>query len=244
MRSSRTLVIGDIHGGLKALEQVLKRAEVSVEDHLIFLGDYVDGWSDSVRLIDYLIALDKTHHCTFIKGNHDELCLSWLSENKHNPDWLKHGGQTTKEGYEKLSKSQIQEHILFYQALLPYKIDQENRLYLHAGFTNLHGPHKEYFSRMLSWDRSLWELALATRIPKDDPYYPKRLKLFKEVFIGHTPLTRIGKDTPFEANNVWNVDTGAAFTGKLTVMDVDTKAYWQSDTVMSLYPDEEGRNAK
>jgi serine/threonine protein phosphatase 1 len=40
----RTLVIGDIHGGLRALHQI-KRAKVTKEDTLIFLGDYVDGWS-------------------------------------------------------------------------------------------------------------------------------------------------------------------------------------------------------
>ena len=39
----RVLAIGDIHGGLKALQQVMKRAEVTPEDKLIFLGDYVDG---------------------------------------------------------------------------------------------------------------------------------------------------------------------------------------------------------
>ena len=41
---SRTLVVGDIHGGLKALEQALERANVTDKDKLIFLGDYVDGW--------------------------------------------------------------------------------------------------------------------------------------------------------------------------------------------------------
>ena len=33
----RTLVIGDIHAGLKALEQLLERAKVTKEDHLILL---------------------------------------------------------------------------------------------------------------------------------------------------------------------------------------------------------------
>jgi serine/threonine protein phosphatase 1 len=42
--------------------------------------------------------------------------------------------------------------------------------------------------------------------------------------------------------NVWNVDTGAAFTGRITVMDIDTKRYWQSDVVKDLYPGEPGRN--
>lgn len=33
---SNTFVIGDIHGGLKALQQVINRANVSTNDQLIF----------------------------------------------------------------------------------------------------------------------------------------------------------------------------------------------------------------
>jgi len=43
----RTLVFGDIHGGFKALAQLFDKIDVKKEDHLIFLGDYVDGWSES-----------------------------------------------------------------------------------------------------------------------------------------------------------------------------------------------------
>ena len=74
----RTLVIGDIHGGLKALIQLLKRAEVTKEDNLIFLGDYVDGWSESAQVIQYLIELSEVNNCVFIKGNHDAWCEPWL----------------------------------------------------------------------------------------------------------------------------------------------------------------------
>jgi serine/threonine protein phosphatase 1 len=49
----RTLVIGDIHGGLKALVQLLERAKITPEDEIIFLGDYVDGWSDSANVVTY-----------------------------------------------------------------------------------------------------------------------------------------------------------------------------------------------
>lgn len=66
----RTLVIGDIHSGLKALQQVLEKSEVSTEDRLIFLGDYVDGWSDAVETVSFLIELKKTHTCIFYKGRY------------------------------------------------------------------------------------------------------------------------------------------------------------------------------
>ncbi|RZJ71145.1 MAG: serine/threonine protein phosphatase, partial [Flavobacterium sp.] len=66
--------------------------------------------------------------------------------------------------------------------------------------------------------------------------------LYKEIFIGHTPVTRIGKMVPVQMANVWNVDTGAAFKGPVTMMDADTKEFWQSDAVYTLYPEENGRN--
>jgi serine/threonine protein phosphatase 1 len=62
----RTLVIGDIHGGLRAL-QIMERAKVTPKDTLIFLGDYVDGWSQSPQVIDFLIRLNTTNNCIFIR---------------------------------------------------------------------------------------------------------------------------------------------------------------------------------
>ena len=75
---AKTYVIGDIHGGLKALQQVLEKAAVTHQDTLIFLGDYVDGWSESPAVIDFFIAISQTHNCIFLRGNHDELALHWL----------------------------------------------------------------------------------------------------------------------------------------------------------------------
>jgi serine/threonine protein phosphatase 1 len=80
------------------------------------------------------------------------------------------------------------------------------------------------------------------QVKKDSKFYPKRLKLYSEIYIGHTPTLYYDMEVPMNAVNVWNIDTGAAFNGKLTVMDIETKAYWQSDVVLTLYPAETGRN--
>jgi serine/threonine protein phosphatase 1 len=97
---------------------------------------------------------------------------------------------------------------------------------------------------MFYWDRTLWETALALdpSLHVEDPLYPKRFTHYKEIFIGHTPVTRIGQTVPVQKANIWNVDTGAAFKGPLTIMDAGTKEYWQSDPVHELYPEEVGRN--
>ena len=244
---SRKLVIGDIHGGLKAIHQVLERANVTQKDILIFLGDYVDGWSESPAVLDFLIALQKKQSCIFIRGNHAELLLDWLLGNNENIDeklWFQHGGEATVKSYQNINSVTKEKHIDFLKSLEDYYLDNENRLFIHAGFTNMKGVEHEYFKPLFYWDRTLWETALALdpSLSKEAISYPNRLKIYKEIYIGHTPVTKINETIPVNKACVWNVDTGAAFKGKLTIMDVDTKEFWQSDSLPELYPNEKGRN--
>lgn len=240
----RTLVIGDIHGGLRALHQIFERAQITIKDRLIFLGDYVDGWSESPAVLDFLIQLQATHACIFIRGNHDALLCEWLRESKDNLMWYRHGGESTVNAYVQVAARTKQKHVAFLQSLENYYLDEQNRLFVHAGFTNMNGVAFEHFPKLFYWERTLWEMALALdkNLNPDSALYPKRLKLYKEIYIGHTPVTQIGENTPIQMASVWNVDTGAAFKGPLTVLDVDTKKYWQSDPLPDLYPDQIGRN--
>lgn len=240
----RTLVIGDIHGGLRALKEVLEKASITSKDTLIFLGDYVDGWSESAETISYLMALKKEISCVFIRGNHDELLYNYLKHGQNLETWLIHGGASSKKSYKKLSKKETSLHIAFLEALEFYYVDKENRLYIHGGFSNHRGPKYEYYPHMVTWDRSLWEMVcvMDESITPENVRYPNRLKLFHEIFIGHTPVTRIGKSVPTRFANVWNIDTGAAFKGTISVMNVETKEIWQSTPVYKLYSEENGRN--
>jgi len=240
----RTLVIGDIHGGLRALHQVFERAAVTPNDQLIFLGDYVDGWSESPQVLDFLMLLQQSHSCIFIRGNHDALLLDWLQGNNENVLWFNHGGGATVAAYASIGAQFKQKHATFLENLVDYFHDTNDRLFVHAGFTNLNGVNFEYFPKMFYWERTLWETALALdpKLTPDDSCYPKRFTLYKEIFIGHTPVTRIGTTLPVNRANIWNVDTGAAFKGPLTIMDVDTKEFWQSEPLSQLYPNEKGRN--
>ena len=243
----RILVIGDIHGGLRALHQIMERAKVTANDMLIFLGDYVDGWSESPQVINYLIDLGKNQNCIFLRGNHDELLLDWLEGNTKNFDekmWYKHGGEATVLAYSNISDATKKLHIDFLTGLDNYFLDDQNRLFVHAGFTNMNGIHYEYFPKLFYWDRTLWESALALdpSISKDSWLYPRRLTLYDEVYIGHTPVTRIGETIPVRKACIWNVDTGAAFKGPLTIMDVNSKEFWQSEPLNELYFNEKGRN--
>ncbi len=240
----RKVVIGDIHGGFKALKQLLEKANLPKGTQYIFVGDYVDGWSESAEVVSYLIDFSEENDCIFLPGNHDELLYKYLKFEEKNPAWLSQGGESSIKSYAKLSEEEKKKHLQFFENLVNYHIDSENRLYLHAGFTSQRGPEFEFYSNLVYWDRTLWEMACAmdTSISEESENYPKRLKLFNEIFIGHTPVTRVGFDKPANFANVWNVDTGAAFKGEISMLDVDSKKIWQSEAVHLLYPKENGRN--
>lgn len=240
----RIIAIGDIHGGLKALIQLLNKIEVKDEDTLIFVGDYVDGWSESAQVIQFLIELSQKINCVFIKGNHDVWCEEWLKSDEVNATWYMHGGKETMESYSGFSFDDKKTHLAFFENMPLYYLDDENRLFLHAGFTSMKGVEKEVYEKTFYFDRTLWEMALTLDkgISEDSLIYPNRLKQYKEIYIGHTPTTNFGFDVPMQAANVWNIDSGAAFKGKLSGVDVNTKEVFQSDNLPLLYPNEKGRN--
>jgi serine/threonine protein phosphatase 1 len=79
-------------------------------------------------------------------------------------------------------------------------------------------------------------------ITRDSKLYPLRLLAHRVIFIGHTPTVKYDIFIPMNGAKLWNVDTGAAFNGSLTIMDVDSKKYWQSERLPLLYSGEKGRN--
>ena len=139
--------------------------------------------------------------------------------------------------YSAVSEATKKKHIAFLQSLENYYLDEQNRLFIHAGFTNMNGVNFEHFPKLFYWERTLWEMALALdkTLSRDSLLYPRRLKLYDEIYIGHTPVTQIGKTIPVQMANVWNVDTGAAFKGSLTILDVESKKYWQSEPTTSPF---------
>ena len=234
---AKVLVIGDVHGACRALKQVLEKVGLNKGDSLIFIGDYVDGWPESAEVIDYLIRLANEFSSVFIKGNHDVLCASWLLGNETDVNWLENKDEPMIKSYEGISDERRKLHLDFFSSLKDYYIDPENRLFVHAGFTSMKGPEEEFFASNFSNDRTLLETALALRgnVAMNPMFYPKRLRLFREIFVGHTPTTKYGITTPIHAGNLWDVDTGASYHGRISVMDINTKEFWQSDLVESLY---------
>lgn len=258
---SRRFVMGDIHGAHKALEQVLARANFDFEnDTLIQLGDVADGWSEVAQCVDTLL---KCKNLISIKGNHDEWFYEWLTRGEHPCSWLQ-GGEGTLSSYCKrvnkpfwaafggfashLNITDIPlDHIEFWKNQQLYALDEDGNLFVHGGFNRHHTllENRTGFAEIFYWDRDLWLAALSYE--SSEKKYPFKIKgQFKEIFIGHTPTIN-WKDIngpitiPMKAANIWNMDTGGGFKGKISIMDIETKEVFQSDFAHELYVGERGR---
>jgi serine/threonine protein phosphatase 1 len=241
---SRTLVLGDVHGAYRALVQVLERANFNFEE-------------DEKECVDLLLKVNKLHA---ICGNHDKWTLEWMRQGWKQPLWVNQGGEATLHSYgsskwlpstyDELAKIPA-EHRAYFENLSYYYLDSENRLFVHGGIP---WHHKQGFKRFvmevsgegLSWDRDLWTRACYEDVVwieegKRQRGEPKpQLTLYSEVFIGHTSTENYSFE-PLNKCEIWNLDQGAGWNGKLTLMNVNTKEYWQSDFVPQLYPEVKGR---
>lgn len=247
-----TYVIGDIHGEYDALIQCLQKANFDYNnDTLISLGDVVDRGPKSYFVIEELL---KIKNLIPVKGNHDQVFKHWIDTGIHMFQWL-HGGTETRVSYllkekniddddvninQSLSKLDIPEsHVKFFESQLDYYLDSKDRLFVHGGFDRDY-PLSEQDDNTFLWDRDLWNKALTCSKGQN----LRTIEGFSEIYIGHTPTLhwkgfiddefgnkKMGDiNYPMNSGGVWNMDTGACFTGgRLSMMNVNTKELFQSD---------------
>lgn len=245
----KTFVLGDCHGNHKGLLQCFERSGFnSKKDKLIVLGDTCDGWPFVKECFEELL---KVKNLVYILGNHDEWALAWYdleSMYKDNPYvqpehiWTSQGGEATLKSYgrnvhdaEKWAPMP-ESHLNILTNALYYYIDGAN-LFVHGGIIE-NRLLAETPKNVFLWDRDMWERAYGIS------HYNNKYKIqdWDSIFIGHTTVQYLTKDTkPVFACNVINLDTGSGWSGRLTIMDVKTKEYWQSDLTTELYPDIQGR---
>ncbi len=226
----RRFVIGDIHGANKALVQCLDKSGFDYEqDVLISIGDVCDGWPETNQCFDTLL---KINNLIITMGNHDHWTLEWALGNEINASWLRYGGKNTLDSYP---DGIPDEHIRLLKDMKGY-YEFEDRLFVHAGI-NVDLPISDQDNSVFLWDRNFFKEAYARAASQNK----EPLTNYNEVYIGHTPIHRLGHFKPIKCSEVWMTDTGAGWGERLSIIDIDSKQVYQSDRVEELYPKGSGR---
>ena len=222
----KTFVVGDIHGAHKALLQCLDRANFKPEqDRLISLGDICDGYPEVRQSLEELL---KIKHFDLLIGNHDIWALKWAVTGDRPDVWTSQGGENTVLSYKGASVPAA--HIGLLKSAKPW-LQFDGRLFIHGGF-DPDIPLAQQTVDRFAWDRDLLNSAWRSAEAGEK----RIIGHYTDIFVGHTPTQTYFSNKPLHVCNIWDMDTGAGWTGRLTIMDVETKEYWQSDPSPQLYP--------
>jgi len=106
-RGQRAYVVGDVHGRLDLLEQLLDDIHRDLEARrphkvvVAFLGDLIDRGPSSAQVVERLRTYEHNGvRPVFLLGNHEEVLLRLIGgETDLIPGWLKFGGAQCLESY-------------------------------------------------------------------------------------------------------------------------------------------------
>ena len=208
MNSSRTIIIGDVHGCLEELEALLDKVHHRPgKDRLIFTGDLINKGPHSFEV------LQRTHSLSaeVVMGNHEWKFLKYLK-----------GGSPFSQGFEEL-KEQMGGHLNRWQewlGRLPGYIEAKQFLVVHGGLVPAQHPSQTPISilcRIRTWDGEGKDL--------NNPTHPSWFELYdrpKLVVFGHWAQRGL-----VQRSNAIGLDTGCVYGNRLTAVVLPEKTLCQ-----------------
>ncbi|MGR3616865.1 MAG: metallophosphoesterase family protein [Paracoccaceae bacterium] len=202
-------VIGDIHGRADLLESLLDKVPES--ETVICVGDYVDRGENSAGVLRLLLAHPEI---ICLKGNHEEMMLSFLNDPEQNGSrWLRYGGLQTLASFGVGNVSEAS--------------NPEELIRARDALRDAMGPEMQFWLRSLhlyyqSGNVGIVHAAADPGTPLNDQQQrhllwgaPKFGKSQRTdglwIVHGHTIVSE-----PTVSNGIISIDTGAYATGVLT----------------------------
>jgi serine/threonine protein phosphatase 1 len=186
--------IGDIHGWIDRLEDILDQIDYGLDGKIVFLGDYSSRGKKSKQVIEKVRQVVVRNKAIALKGNHDDQMVRCYRHPNEldNVYWIQNYLKKTKKSYWDKGFFDVisyRSHVDFLETL-PKTYESDRFFFSHSG------DPTDYL-----WGR---------------PEVSQRINNKINVH-GHTPRT----DLLITENEI-NVDTGCAWTlGKLTCVRLD-----------------------
>jgi serine/threonine protein phosphatase 1 len=216
------IAVGDLHGCGRTLDAMLRTLEPTTDDHVVFIGDYVDRGPDSRGVLERLIELEAGSvartgpRCTFLRGNHDQMMLDYLDTGGSNLVlWRMNGGLSTMANYlTRAGTLDVPAEHLAFQRRTEMLHETEDFVFVHAGLDpdrTIEENVDDADPRILLWTRAHLEADL---------------ELWDKVVVcGHTPMAQ-----PLNERRLIAIDTGAVYShvrglGRLTAVRLPEREF-------------------
>jgi len=221
----RRFAIGDIHGCLKTFRSLVEETiQLNRDDQLYLIGDFIDRGPDSRGVLDYIISLmNNGYFLQAVRGNHEEMLLESVSDERFLAGWLYNGAETTLNSFgidtglfiTIDSVKEIQPGYIDLLSALPYYIELKDYIIVHAGINfYIKKPYDDL--QALVWSR--------------DMQYDYEKSSGRTVIHGHTPVSidTIKQQVSQSEPGLINIDGGCVYSnhpdlGNLVALNLDTR---------------------
>lgn len=220
--------VGDIHGRLDLLEQLLDMLETDIHETVssvsailaptvIFLGDYIDRGPQSAGVIDRLASIEQQGgpELVFLRGNHDQALLDFIANPASGPTWASYGGLDTLASYG-VPLPSMRTHVEQWAktaTILAEKLPMRHLRFL-EDLAPLHVSGSYAFAHAgVRPDMPLNSQSLDDLLWIREPFLSSRRELSHVIVHGHTPTTE-----PYKDSRRIGIDTGAYTSGRLTAV--------------------------
>ena len=221
-----TFVIGDVHGRLWLLKQLIEESGIDTKnDKIVFLGDLIDRGENSPGVVEYVLKLQTQNpNVITLRGNHEQMLMDFVDS--ADMGWLhpSNGGNKTLAQYgspledmSSFTNIRIPAHHLDYFRSTILFHEDEKAIYVHAGLTPGVHPSQDTAHNLL-WSRS----------QEFYDSYDGKLCIF-----GHTPTRYIrsgellNEHAVFVGKQAIGIDTGYRDDDPLSCIRVDDLTVYQ-----------------
>ena len=230
----RIIIIGDIHGCIEELNELIGKIALQPSDSLYFIGDLIDRGPDSVDVVKKCYSLSLEYSVKLILGNHEEKFLRYL---KHIES--KTGLETQMSGVDEfpqlitgLEKVEID---FLRSAYYSIELQEEKITLLHAGISNqVKFPFPKTYQYGIDNPKEFKGLDLITKVrflspegkfiglneeTEVDKYWAEVYNgSYGHIYFGHQPFMQ---ELPENFVNATGLDTGCVFGGWLSAVIIE-----------------------
>lgn len=210
--NAKRWVISDIHGCYRSFRTLLEqKVQLTKQDRLFLLGDYIDRGPGSKAVLDYVIWLrQEGYQIETLLGNHEDVMIRcYENEIRETPQlgyydlkdsWLYFGGKDTLKSFGVERLVDLPPHYIQLLKAMPFYKSLPDFVLVHAGLNML---ISDPFSDKLSM---LWA--------KDFPIDKDKVQN-RQIIHGHVPrtLSQIEQDIAQEKTAI-SIDNGCVYHRK------------------------------
>jgi serine/threonine protein phosphatase 1 len=155
MNSMATIAVGDIHGHLEALEDLLEQisGKIGPSDTLVFLGDYIDCGPASCGCVERILKLMNRTHSSVITllVNHEDWMLKTMRDSSSHSWLLGMDAFKTVASYSRTAEAGLRSAA---ESAGPRLITERVPLPYSLFFEAMPEAHKSFFMNLLPYWRT------------------------------------------------------------------------------------------